>query len=286
MGGNYNSQQQGSDCTQGGMSLLSVEWSCTGQGMAKYRTGSGEYALFIITKGSGSITAGGKDYGVNVGNVLAVTPETEVKIQGNAQDFFYYIRLCSCGAQVEECVREAGLAGETPLRSADCLAELTRTVRDMLEAGSADYVERLEQNCRVTKIWIDLIEDYRRSLGQTGYKVPDSRGRAGEIQEIAAYMKAHMEQSLKIEQIAREHGMNRSGLTRQFRTVMGCPPQQYLLQVRMERAKELLRDTQDTIGEIAARVGYRDALAFSHIFKEKCGIGPREYRKDQAHVNG
>ena len=120
------------------------EWSCTGQGMAKYRTGSGEYALFIITKGSGSITAGGKDYGVNVGNVLAVTPETEVKIQGNAQNFFYYIRLCSCGAQVEECVREAGLAGETPLRSADCLAELTRTVRDMLEAGSADYVERLE----------------------------------------------------------------------------------------------------------------------------------------------
>ena len=69
--------------------------------------------LFIITKGSGSITAGGKDYGVNVGNVLAVTPETEVKIQGNAQDFFYYIRLCSCGAQVEECVREAGLAGGT-----------------------------------------------------------------------------------------------------------------------------------------------------------------------------
>ena len=232
MGGNYNSQQQGSDCTQGGMSLLSVEWSCMGQGMAKYRTGSGEYALFIITKGSGSITAGGKDYGVNVGNVLAVTPETEVKIQGNAQDFFYYIRLCSCGAQVEECVREAGLAGGTPLCSADCLAELTRTVRDMLEAGSADYVERLEQNCRVTKIWIDLIEDYRKSLGQTGYKVPDSRGRAGEIQEIAAYMKAHMEQSLKIEQIAREHGMNRSGLTRQFRTVMGCSPQQYLLQVR------------------------------------------------------
>ncbi len=132
MGGNYNSQQQGSDCTQGGMSLLSVEWSCMGQGMAKYRTGSGEYALFIITKGSGSITAGGKDYGVNVGNVLAVTPETEVKIQGNAQDFFYYIRLCSCGAQVEECVREAGLAGGTPLCSADCLAELTRKVRDML----------------------------------------------------------------------------------------------------------------------------------------------------------
>ena len=132
MGGNYNSQQQGSDCTQGGMSLLSVEWSCTGQGMAKYRTGSGEYALFIITKGSGSITAGGKDYGVNVGNVLAVTPETEVKIQGNAQNFFYYIRLCSCGAQVEECVREAGLAGETPQIYQHSVVEKTKTHTDII----------------------------------------------------------------------------------------------------------------------------------------------------------
>ena len=79
MGGNNKSQQQGKDCVQGSISLRSVEWNCLGQGIETYRTGSGEYALYIITKGRGSITAGGIEYEAAEGNVLAVFPETDVK---------------------------------------------------------------------------------------------------------------------------------------------------------------------------------------------------------------
>lgn len=277
MGGNNKSQQQGKDCVQGSISLRSVEWNCLGQGIETYRTGSGEYALYIITKGRGSITAGGIEYEAAEGNVLAVFPETDVKAAGNAQDLFYYIRLCSCGAQVAECAREAGFFEDAPYHLVNGMAELIKTVRSMLESEDDGYVECLEQSCRITKIWIDLIEDHRYSKGQLPHAAGNDRLK--KMQEIAAYMKEHMEQDLKVEQIAKKYGMNRSGLTRQFRSAIGCPPQQYLLQVRLDRAKELLRDTEYTIGEVAARVGYRDALAFSHIFKEKCSMGPRDYRK-------
>lgn len=276
MDGNYKSQQYDKHCVQGSINLLSVEWSCIGQGMGEYRTGSGEYALYIITKGRGSIRADGKEYEAEEGEVLAVFPETEVKTAGSVQNFFYYIRLCFSGVQVRECVQEAGFFEESPLRFVDCMVKLKKTVRDMLEPDGADYVEHLEQNCRITKIWIDLIEDHKISKGQISCTAGNDK--IMEIQEIAAYMREHMEQNLKVEQIAKRYGMNRSGLTRQFRKVMGCPPQQYLLQVRIEKAKELLQNTEYTVGEVAARVGYRDALAFSHIFKEKCNMGPREYR--------
>lgn len=281
MEGNYKSRQQNNDCAQSAMNLLSVQWSCLERGVSKYRTGDGEYALFIITKGSGSITVDGKEYEVSQGKALAVFPETEVKTAGAGQSLFYCIRLCSCGSQVQECAEEAGFSREFSVRDVhvNCMTKLKKTVKCMLESDTAGYVEQLEQNCRMTKVWIDLIEDHKTFRGQMECAVTNARGRAAEIQEIAVYMKAHMEENLKIEQIAREYGMNRSGLTRQFRSIMGCPPQQYLLQVRIERAKELLRNTEETIGEIAARVGYRDALAFSHIFKEKCKVGPREYRK-------
>ena len=82
MEGNYKSRQQNNDCAQSAMNLLSVQWSCLGQGVSKYRTGDGEYALFIITKGSGSITVDGKEYEVSHGKALAVFPETEVKTAG------------------------------------------------------------------------------------------------------------------------------------------------------------------------------------------------------------
>ena len=157
MGGNYKSQQQDNDCVQGSISLRSVEWNCLGQSIETYRTGSGEYALYIITKGHGSITAGGIEYEAAERNVLAVFPETEVKAAGNAQDFFYYIRLCFCGAQAAECAREAGFFEDAPFHPVNCMKELVKTVRGMLESEDAGYVEHLEQSCRITKIWIDLI---------------------------------------------------------------------------------------------------------------------------------
>ena len=93
----------------------------------------------------------------------------------------------------------------------------------MLESDMAGYVEQLEQNCRMTKVWIDLIEDHKTFRGQMECAVTNARGRAAEIQEIAVYMKAHMEENLKIEQIAREYGMNRSGLTRAVPQYHGMP---------------------------------------------------------------
>ena len=45
MEGNYKSRQQNNDCAQSAMNLLSVQWSCLGQGVSKYRTGDGEMCI-------------------------------------------------------------------------------------------------------------------------------------------------------------------------------------------------------------------------------------------------
>ena len=55
----------------------------------------------------------------------------------------------------------------------------------------------------------------------------------------------------------------------------------HLLEIRMEKAKELLRTTSDTIGEIAEKTGYSGANYFTVCFKKYTGIAPGAYR-DQA----
>ena len=55
-------------------------------------------------------------------------------------------------------------------------------------------------------------------------------------------------------------------------------PKQYLLNKRLTRAKELLKETNASVFEIANSVGYDDQLYFSRIFKKHIGISPTEYK--------
>jgi AraC-like DNA-binding protein len=60
---------------------------------------------------------------------------------------------------------------------------------------------------------------------------------------------------------------------------MQMSPQEYLMQVRMEKSRELLLKTDVPIYMVAKEVGYADQLAFSRIFRKKHGLSPEQYRK-------
>ena len=58
-------------------------------------------------------------------------------------------------------------------------------------------------------------------------------------------------------------------------------PQEYLLQVRMSKARELLRQTDLPINVIAREIGYEDPLSFSKIFKKRYNVSPLQYRRNE-----
>jgi AraC-like DNA-binding protein len=68
-------------------------------------------------------------------------------------------------------------------------------------------------------------------------------------------------------------------LLRIFRRVFGLTPMQYVIALRLERAKLLLRDTDQAIAKVAARVGIHDAAYFAELFRRHFGIRPSEYRQ-------
>ena len=55
-------------------------------------------------------------------------------------------------------------------------------------------------------------------------------------------------------------------------------PQEFLINLRLEKAARMLSGTKDPVGDIAAMVGYTDALAFSKAFKKKYGETPTDFR--------
>ena len=78
--------------------------------------------------------------------------------------------------------------------------------------------------------------------------------------------------------MAGELHMSQAHFSRVFRRVAGQSPMDFLLQVRLTRARHLLRETNLSMSEIAERLGYADVFFFSRQFKQKNGVPPLAYR--------
>lgn len=87
-----------------------------------------------------------------------------------------------------------------------------------------------------------------------------------------------LREPMALDRLARECGLSVSRLAHLFRDQVGVPPQQFLEDVRLQRAALLLRSTNLRIGEIADGVGYADAFYFSSRFRKAFGQSPSEYR--------
>jgi AraC-like DNA-binding protein len=82
-----------------------------------------------------------------------------------------------------------------------------------------------------------------------------------------------------VESLAAEVGLSRSGFAARFAALVGEPPLQYLTRWRMARAAELLRDTNESMAEIATTVGYDSVPSFNKAYKRWQGVSPGAFRR-------
>jgi len=100
------------------------------------------------------------------------------------------------------------------------------------------------------------------------------------IQASVNYINNNYERDISLKDIARYVFLSTSYFTRAFKEEMGISPINYLLQVRVERAKELLKDTDSRISDIALSVGFSNQQRFNDIFKKYVKLTPLQYRKN------
>lgn len=99
------------------------------------------------------------------------------------------------------------------------------------------------------------------------------------VLEAIAYMKEHYADRITLEDVAQISGFNTNYFSELFKKETGENFSNYLLGIRMEEAKRLLRDTNEAVYSIGEQVGYKDAKYFSQQFIKVVGIKPAEYRK-------
>jgi AraC-like DNA-binding protein len=85
-----------------------------------------------------------------------------------------------------------------------------------------------------------------------------------------------------VEQLARTAGMSRAVFAERFSRKIGMPPMQYLLEWRVALAKDILRRERASLAEVAERVGYQSASAFSTAFTRLTGVSPSQFARSSA----
>ena len=137
------------------------------------------------------------------------------------------------------------------------ILELTRTIGDMRDVFYKMALSSMEVTSRASD------SSHHRLVR---YSIEALRNRYSE--------------DIGLESLAYEQGVSSPYLSRLFKSEMGVNFKEYLTRIRLDKARELLRKTDNRIYEVAASVGYPDQKYFCEIFKRRTGMTPREYRQD------
>ena len=99
------------------------------------------------------------------------------------------------------------------------------------------------------------------------------------IKQVLAYLHQNYSHPINRKDIAGAVGVSENYLSQIFRQETNLSPWDYLNRFRIQKAKELLGQSEDTVTAIAIRVGFNDSAYFSRVFHKLTGQSPQDYRQ-------
>lgn len=152
------------------------------------------------------------------------------------------------------------------------LLEILRQTRE-----EEDGAWMLERQARLFAVAALLVKHFSQPLAVEQTRL--QRSDMTRLEPVLGYVQLHHEQEISLEDAANTMGLNKEYFCRLFKKNMGVSFLQYVYQVRANAVCRELETTDDPIGQIAERHGFRDPKMLNHYFREIYGCTPSEKRK-------
>lgn len=153
--------------------------------------------------------------------------------------------------------------------------ELDRIFAPLYSARAEILYPYLKLKVQELLIYLNDVQPSRRVLTQYFSRQTE------QVKQIRQLLTEHLDQRFTIEDLSKRYLINTSTLKEVFKAVYGLPVASYMKEYRIRQAMKLLRETDTTIADIAAQVGYETQGKFSKAFKDVTQMLPSEYRKMQ-----
>jgi len=234
------------------------------------------FLIHYIHSGKGRFCIGEREYLLHKGQCFLICPDIVTYYQADFEDPWHYSWVGFHGLKAEGYLQQAGLSLEHPIFTCNSEDFISNCFSLMIESRALRQGREIRLLGYLYLFLSQLIE-------QHGIDRPSDRTGTGKevyVQKAVEYIGMNYSRKMSISELSRHIGLDRSYLGSLFKEQLGVSPQDFLIRFRMNKACELIKSDNLTIGDISRSVGYDDPLLFSKLFKKHLGVPPREYRKN------
>lgn len=246
-----------------------LAWSVSGEADFEEREGNGPWIKHRIKRGSFFLTSGGAPY------------DCRWKAIGSEpfQSMAVFIALPLLQRALEEVfgknVSKARLRDISAFHD-QVLNSYMEQVHDELMRPRASplFLQGIAQ-----AIAIYLARNYAEITRESKSGSPSLPG--FKLRQITDWMAQNLTEEFNLPRLAARAGLSKFYFNRLFKTAMGVSPLHHHMNLRMDAAKRLLRETKKSVVEIALDVGYANPSHFAQLFKRETGLSPSDYRQQR-----
>ena len=231
--------------------------------------------IHVVLEGKGTYRVGEKEFHLRTGNAFLIYPESETEYEADLENPWSYMWIGFNGYRAERLCEEIGFSREQPVVMLQQTGLIGAALDRIFDARELTAVNEMKRRAAFYDVLALLMQENRREKPQ------QNPSDVTYVKMAVDMIISSYNRKIRIADIADQIGINRSYLTYIFKKEMSMSPQTFLISFRLEKAAQLLRDTEEPIGNIAIAVGYTDALSFSKAFRQKYHITPSAYRTEQ-----
>lgn len=231
-----------------------------------------KYVIHVVTAGKGIYRVNGNEYELTEGMMFVIYPGVETYYQADKMTPWSYTWIGFTGYRADTVVSSMGFSKDRPVAALRDCKDICASIDMLLDTRKMTPGDILKRTGGLYFTLSLMIDNSLEAMPVRYYAQIKYVNMAAEI-IAASYNK-----KIKIQEVADRVGINRSYLTNIFKREMNMSPQEFLINFRLEKAAEMLRESEEPVGSIASSVGYTDALTFSKAFKQKYGVTPTEFR--------
>lgn len=231
------------------------------------------FTLVYITRGQGIFeSSAGGSHKIQGGNLFILFPNEWHRYRPDPTTGWNEYWVEFDGDQSQRIMSHPGFSKKHPVLHPgydDKILHLFIEITEGIELGLIEFEHVIA--AQTALIIARLLTAIRRTTSNSG--------NAELIHRACCLILEQSDGTVDFNRLARKLGLSLSGFRKMFVKITGLPTGQYLQQIRINKASELLLQTGMSIGEISEKSGYASVYYFSRIFKKKTGLSPREYRK-------
>ena len=235
--------------------------------------GRGDYQLLYISAGKLHLYVDGEERIITKGNMLLFRPgETQIyNLYSADKPETYWVHFT--GSDVDLLLDYYGMPKDENVFFTGTSPDYQWLFKQMiqeLQLCRVNYEDLLNMNLRHIFLMINRFLKEGTELDSDALD---------EVERATHYFNENYNLNISIKDYASERHMSDCWFNRTFKHVTKVTPMQYIIQLRMTNALNLLEHTNYNITQVANAVGYDDAYYFSRLFKKNVGVAPTEYRK-------